>query len=81
MCGKCGKGMEGGFGPKGDDSLARGLKQALRHTGRRQSVQVIETKCMGLCPHGAVTLLRGSAPGVLVAVPPGADLEALLTEG
>jgi hypothetical protein len=65
-------------GPDGDDSLGRAMKQMLRETGRRRSVRVIETKCLGLCPKGAVTLLRGSRPREMLAVPRGADPAALL---
>lgn len=81
VCRKCSKKLHGGFGPDGDDTLARALKTELRQAGRRRSVRVIETKCLGLCPKGAVTILPGSAPGALLAVPratPGADILARL---
>ena len=61
-----------------DETLARALKQAARRSGRRQAVRVIETKCLGLCPKGAVTLVRGSIPGTMLAVPAGSDPAALI---
>jgi predicted metal-binding protein len=78
LCRKCSKKLDGGFGPDGGATLARTLKQALRDTGRRRTVRVIETKCLGLCPRGAVTLLRGSQPGALLAVPAGTDPATVL---
>ena len=78
VCRKCSKKLDGGFGPDGDESLGRAMKQMLRETGRRRSVRVIETKCLSLCPRGAVTMLRGSRPGEMLAVPQGTNLAALL---
>jgi predicted metal-binding protein len=80
VCRKCSKKLDGGFGPDGDESLGRAMKQMLRATGRRQSVRVIETKCLGLCPKRAVTLLRGSRPGEMLAVSAGTDPAALLPD-
>jgi predicted metal-binding protein len=73
VCRKCSKKLDGGFGPDGDESLGRAMKQMLRDTGRRRLVRVIETKCLSLCPRGAVTMLRGSRPGEMLAVPRGTD--------
>ena len=78
VCRKCSKKLGGGFGPDGSDTLPRTLKQELRATGRRRSVRVIETKCLGLCPKGAVTVLPASQPGALLAVPRGTAAAALL---
>ncbi len=78
VCSKCSKKLDGGFGPDRDETLARVLKQTLRRNGRRRAVRVIETKCFGLCPRGAVTILRGSNPGEMLAVPGGADPAAVL---
>ena len=69
VCRKCSKKLHGGFGPDGDDTLTRALKAELRQTGRRRSVRVIEAKCFGLCPKGAVTVLPGAAPGRFLTVP------------
>ena len=81
VCRKCSKKLDGGFGPDGGAPLARTIKQMLRQTGERRAVRVIETKCLGLCPKGAVTLLRGSRPGEMLAVPAGTDPAALFAEG
>ena len=81
VCRKCSKKLDGGFGPKGEDTLPQALKHALRQSGRRRSVRVIETKCLGLCPKKAVTVLPAGAPGSMLTVPVGtaaADLLATL---
>ena len=81
VCRKCSKKLGGGYGPDGEDSLARALKAELRETGRRRAVRVIETKCLGLCPKGAVTVLPAGAPGSLLSVPkatPAAEILARL---
>ena len=78
VCRKCSKKLGGGFGPDQDEPLGRALKQMLRQTGRRRAMRVVETKCLGLCPRGAVTLLRGSRPGEMLAVPGGTDAALLL---
>ena len=78
VCGKCSKKLDGGFGADGDASLARALKRELRGSGRRRSVRVIETKCLGLCPKGAVTVLPARQPGAMLAVPRGTGSAAVL---
>ncbi len=78
VCRKCSKKLDGGFGPDGDDDLGSSLKRALRAEGRRRDVRVIETKCLGLCPKGAVTMLRGSQPGALLSVPRGTSPASLI---
>ena len=81
VCRKCSKKLHGGYGPDGKDSLARALKLGLRDAGRRRTVRVVETKCLGLCPKGAVTVLPAGAPGSLLSVPratPAAEILALL---
>ena len=78
VCRKCSKKLDGGFGPEGEDTLPRALKHALRATGRRRTVRVIETKCLGLCPKGAVTVLPSRTPSTMFAVPKGADAAVLL---
>ncbi len=78
VCSKCSKKLKGGFGPDDDETLARALKQALRSAGRRREVRVIETKCLGLCPKGAVTVLQAGAPDALLTVAGSTGLDALL---
>jgi predicted metal-binding protein len=80
VCRKCSKKLDGGFGPDGGQRLGPAVKQMLRTTGRRRSVRVIETKCLRLCPKGAVTMLRGSQPGEMLAVPEGTDPAALFPD-
>ena len=78
VCGKCSKKLDGGFGPDGDHSLARALKHELRSMGRRRTARVIGTKCLGLCPKGAVTVLPGGQPGAMLTVPGRTHPAALL---
>jgi predicted metal-binding protein len=78
VCRQCSQKLGGGFGPDGDDNLGTALKRSLRKAGRRREVRVIETKCLGLCPKGAVTMLNGSKPGTLLAVSAGTNPADLL---
>ena len=78
VCAKCSKKLGGGFGPDGDESLARALKRELRATERRQSVRVVESKCLGLCPNGAVTVVPGRRPGAMLVIPEGTSAAEVL---
>ena len=78
VCRKCGKKLDGGFGPKGRDSLRDVLRAALRGAGRRRALKVLEVKCLGLCPKGAVTVIGPHAPGQVLAVKRGTSGEAVL---
>ena len=71
VCRKCGKKLDGGFGPKRRDSLKSLLRQALRDIGCGRSVRVLETDCMGLCPKRGVTALNASRPGTVHIIPEG----------
>jgi predicted metal-binding protein len=78
VCAKCSKKVGGGFGPKGRDRLAK----ALRHEpgfgkGRKAAIGVIEVKCLGLCPKGAVTVVDTRRPGEWLVVPAGSDVAEL----
>ncbi len=73
VCGKCSRKLKGGFGPDGEDKLRTGLKEALRESGRRRQVRVIEGACFGLCPKQAVTVVASRAPHQLLVVPAGTD--------
>jgi hypothetical protein len=53
---------------------ARGPKA----NGRRQ-VQIIETRCIGICPKKAVTALNASSPGRILTVPKGTHPKDALT--
>jgi hypothetical protein len=73
LCRKCGKKLDGGFGPKRGESLKTELRQALRDVGRRRQVRVMETGCLGICPKDGVTALNATHPGTIHIIPTGAD--------
>jgi predicted metal-binding protein len=76
VCGKCSKKVGGGFGPKGKTPLAKALRRIFGK-GRKASVGVVETKCLGLCPKNAVTLVDGGRPGEWLVVTPDEDVEGV----
>ncbi len=78
VCAKCSRKLDGGFGKKRRHSLRCSLKNALREAGRRREVRVAETGCLGLCPRDAVSLLRGSTPERLLAIPAGTGMADVL---
>jgi predicted metal-binding protein len=69
VCGKCARKMDGGYGPKGKESLRSALQTELANTGRRREVRIIETRCMGICPKKAVTVLNTRRPETILTVP------------
>ncbi|NLS29021.1 hypothetical protein S2M10_40350 [Sphingomonas sp. S2M10] len=76
VCGKCSKKLGGGFGPKGKTSLAKALRKEFGlGKGRKAEVGVVETKCLGVCPGGAVTVVNGAQAREWLIVKKGADLE------
>lgn len=80
VCRKCGKKLKGGFGPRQKEALRSELRQALRSTGRRRDVRIMEIGCLGLCPKQAVTALNATCPGTLHVIPAGTEAaEALGT--
>lgn len=81
VCGKCSKRLEGGFGKGGRQSLAKALKVASGGGRRRKSpLGIIESKCLGVCPGGAVVLIDGRAPDSWWLVKRGSDPMAVLAE-
>lgn len=77
VCGKCSKKMGGGFGKDGRVSLAKALRKDLRlKKGRKGSLGVVETKCLGLCPKNAVAVV-GADTAQWHVVPAGTDLDAV----
>ncbi|WP_260598733.1 (2Fe-2S) ferredoxin domain-containing protein [Sphingomonas endolithica] len=75
VCGKCSKKLGGGFGPKGKTTLGRAMRRELGLAkGRKAALGIVEVKCLGICPKGAVTVLRGSDPHNWSLVPAGADV-------
>lgn len=64
ICGKCGKKLGGGFGAGGDRSLGKALKRAVPGAkGKRAGLRIVETKCLDICPKGAVALVDWRSRG------------------
>lgn len=81
VCAKCSRKLDGGFGPKGKQSLAKALRKHLHlKKGRKAPVGIVEVKCLGVCPRGAVTVVNGAASREWLIVPAGADLDDLAGE-
>lgn len=81
VCAKCSKKLDGGFGAKGKQSLAKALRKHLGlKKGRKGAAGIVEVPCLKLCPRGAVTVVDGNRPGDWLVVPAGADLDALVAE-
>jgi predicted metal-binding protein len=76
VCRKCSRKLDGGFGKKGDQSLAKALRKTLgaKDKGRKADLAVIEVDCLDICPKDAVVALRAGAPGEWVVVPKGTAL-------
>jgi predicted metal-binding protein len=78
ICGKCSRRLDGGFGPKGRTPLAKALRKHLGlKKGRKASLGIVEVKCLGVCPAGAVIVVNGAAPGEWALVRAGAEMEAV----
>ena len=78
MCGKCSKKIDGGFGPKRGERLAKALRgEPGFGKGRKADVGVVEVKCLGLCPKNAVAVVDTRRPGEWLVVPAGDDVAAL----
>lgn len=78
VCAKCSKRLDGGFGKKGKQSLAKALRRQLGIKRFRKSpIGIVEVKCLGICPRGAVTLVDARDPGNWRLIPAGADLAVL----
>lgn len=78
VCGKCSKKLGGGFGDKGRTPLAKALLRLLGlGKGRKAVLGVVETKCLGVCPRGAVCVVDTRRPGEWQLVRPGNDLGQL----
>jgi predicted metal-binding protein len=81
VCAKCSKKLDGGFGPKGKAPLAKALRKHLGlKKGRKAAGGIVEVKCLGVCPRGAVTVVNGAAAREWLLVPEGADLDAVAEE-
>jgi predicted metal-binding protein len=81
VCAKCSKKLDGGFGPKGRTPLAKALRKRLGlKKGRKGTAGIVEVKCLGVCPRGAVTVVNGAQSREWLLVPEGADLEVVAAE-
>lgn len=81
VCRKCSKKVDGGFGPEGEERLAKALRKHLAlKKGRKAAAGVVEVDCLGVCPKGAVTVVNGAASREWLLVRPGADLDELARE-
>ncbi|WP_375196120.1 (2Fe-2S) ferredoxin domain-containing protein [Sphingobium sp.] len=81
ICRKCSRKLDGGFGPDGDERLAKALRRHLSlKKGRKASAGIVEVNCLGVCPKGAVTVVNGAQARQWLLVRPGSDLDALASE-
>jgi predicted metal-binding protein len=80
VCGKCSRKIDGGYGPKGKGTLKSALQSALAERGQRRQVRVIETRCMGVCPKKAVTVLNASEPGRIMTVRKRTNIDEFLAQ-
>lgn len=81
VCAKCSKKLDGGFGPKGRQPLGKALRKHLQlKKGRKAGAGIVDVKCLGVCPRGAVTVVNGAASREWLLVPAGADLDAVANE-
>lgn len=84
VCRKCSKKLDGGFGLEGEQSFAKALRHAIdggearKVKARRRAVGIVEVGCLGLCPKRAVVVVKGSAPGSMLMVPRGADMDEVV---
>lgn len=81
VCGKCSRKLDGGFGPRGKTPLAKALRKYLGlKKSRKGAAGIVEVKCLGICPKGAVTIVDAARPREWMLVPKGADLAELASE-
>ena len=75
VCAKCEKKLKGGFGADGRTSLSKCLaKRNEGGRGRKAHMGVIATKCLKVCPKGAVTVVDSSRPSEWLIVQEGTAL-------
>nr|WP_211275696.1 (2Fe-2S) ferredoxin domain-containing protein [Sphingomonas mucosissima] len=78
VCAKCSKKVDGGFGPKGKERLAKALRSEPGFgKGRKADMGVAEVKCLGLCPKNAVAVVDTRRPNEWLVVPAGMDVATL----
>ncbi len=75
VCGKCSKKVDGGFGDKRRIPLAKALRKWLGlGKGRKARFGIVETRCLGVCPKGAVCVVDSRRPGAWQLVEAGEDV-------
>lgn len=74
VCAKCSKKLDGGFGEKGRTPLAKLLRKLGGGKKRKAAFGVIETRCLGVCPKGAVTVIDAAHPGRWLLIEQGAPV-------
>jgi len=75
VCAKCSKKIDGGFGGNDKQSLAKALRRYLGlKRWRRAMIGIVETRCLGVCPHNAVTIIDAAAPERWRVIARGADI-------
>lgn len=81
VCAKCSKRLGGGFGPKGKQPLGKALRKHLGlKKGRKAAAGVVDVRCLGVCPRGAVTVVDAASSGEWLLVSEGADLDTVARE-
>ncbi len=78
ICAKCGKKVGGGFGPDGKQALGKALRRALDlPKPKRARTRLVETKCLKLCPKGAVAVIDSRDPAAILVIPAGTPVLAV----
>lgn len=77
VCGKCSKKLKGGFGERRTTPLAKALKALGGGKKRKARFGVIETRCLGICPKGAVTVIDAAHPGTWMLIEDGTPMDAV----
>jgi len=72
VCRKCGKKLDGGFGPDGSDRLDKVLRKALKQE-RSAKVKIVPVSCLKICPKNAVTVIKAGNPRQIYLVAEDAD--------
>ena len=79
VCAKCEKKLDGGFGADGDQRLSKLLRKRAGGKGRKAAFGIVSTRCLKLCPKGAVTVVDAPRPGEWLAVTAGTPLAEIET--
>ena len=75
ICEKCGKKLGGGFGPGEKQPLGKALRKALNlPKPKRANVRLVETRCLKLCPKGAVAVVSSRDTATVLVIPTGTPI-------